>query len=166
MGAVSLMPEDNVNGFRPDVIRLLRDLNSGIYRWGGNMSSAYDWRDGVGDPDLRPPRYEYAWDALENNDVGTDEMLNFAKLINVELCISVNAGLGDAYSAAQWVEYVNGAEDSAMGKTKGIQWSSRSLRCKTVVRGKRNVWLVAIGAHRFEKLHHQAQPVCRKNESG
>jgi len=33
VGAVSLMPEDNVNGFRPDVIRLLKDLNSGIYRW-------------------------------------------------------------------------------------------------------------------------------------
>ncbi len=118
IGAVSLMPEDNINGFRPDVIKLLRDLNSGIYRWGGNMSSAYDWRDGVGDPDQRPPRYEYAWDALENNDVGTDEMLMFAKLINVELCISANAGLGDANSAAEWVEYVNGSKDSRMGKRR------------------------------------------------
>jgi len=118
VGAVSLMPEDNINGFRPDVVQLLRDLNSGIYRWGGNMSSAYDWRDGVGDPDKRPPRYEYAWDALENNDVGTDEMLTFAKLINVELCISANAGLGDANSAGEWVEYVNGTKDSSMGERR------------------------------------------------
>ena len=118
IGAVSLMPEDNVNGFRPDVIRLLKDLNSGIYRWGGNMSSAYDWRDGVGDPDRRPARYDYAWDALENNDVGTDEMLTFARLINVELCLSANAGLGDANSAAEWVEYVNGAKNTEMGKQR------------------------------------------------
>ena len=118
VGAVSLMPEDNVNGFRPDVIRLLRELNSGLYRWGGNMISAYDWRDGVGDPDTRPPRYEYAWNALENNDVGTHEILKFAELIGVELCLTVNAGLGDAYSAAQWVEYVNGSKDTPMGKLR------------------------------------------------
>ncbi len=115
VGAVSLMPEDNIDGFRPDVIALLRDLNSGIYRWGGNMSSGYDWRDGIGDPDQRPPRYEYAWDAMENNDVGTHEMIRFAELIGVELSLTVNAGLGDAYSAAQWVEYVNGAAHTPMG---------------------------------------------------
>lgn len=118
VGAVSLMPEDHIEGFRPDVIRLLRELNSGLYRWGGNMSSGYDWRDGIGDPDQRPPRYEYAWDALENNDVGTHELVKFAALIGVELSLTVNAGLGDAHSAAEWVEYVNGTSGTPLGRLR------------------------------------------------
>ena len=118
VGAVSLMPEDNIDGFRADVIQLLKDLHSGIYRWGGNMSSGYDWRDGIGDPDLRPPRYEYAWDGLENNDVGTHELIRLAELVDVKLNLTVNTGLGDAHSAAQWVAYCNESADTPMGKLR------------------------------------------------
>ncbi|MFV7233970.1 hypothetical protein [Flavobacterium sp. ZB4R12] len=118
IGAVSLMPEDNIEGFRPEVIKLLKGLNSGIYRWGGNFISGYDWKDGVGDPDQRPPRYEYAWEGVEDNDVGTHEMIKFAELIGVELGLTVNTGFGDAYSAARWVEYVNGATTTPMGKLR------------------------------------------------
>lgn len=118
IGAVSLMPSDNIDGFRPDVIKLLRGLNSGIYRWGGNFISAYDWRDGVGNPDQRAPRYEFAWECLEDNDVGTAEMIRFAELIGVELAMTVNAGFGDAASAADWVEYVNGGASTKMGKLR------------------------------------------------
>jgi len=118
IGAVSLMPEDNIDGFRPEVIKLLKGLNSGIYRWGGNFISGYDWRDGVGDLDQRPPRYEYAWEAVEDNDVGTHEMIRFAELIGVELSLTVNTGFGDAYSAARWVEYVNGPTNTPMGKLR------------------------------------------------
>jgi len=42
IGTVSLMPADNVQGFRPDTIALLRDLHSGMWRLpGGNFLS--DW---------------------------------------------------------------------------------------------------------------------------
>ncbi len=118
IGAVSLMPDDNIDGFRSDVIKLLKGLNSGIYRWGGNFISGYNWRDGVGDQDQRPPKYEYAWEGLEDNDVGTHEMIKFAELIGVELSLTVNAGFGDAYSAAKWVEYVNGPSTTQMGKLR------------------------------------------------
>jgi alpha-N-arabinofuranosidase len=118
IGAVSLMPADNIDGFRPDVIKLLKDLHSAQYRWGGNFISNYDWRDGVGNQDKRAPRYEYAWECLEDNDVGTPEMIRFAELIGVDLAMTVNTGFGDAYSAAQWVEYVNGAPTTDMGKLR------------------------------------------------
>ena len=60
------MPADNLNGFRADLIALFREIGPTMFRWpGGNMTSAYDWRDGIGDPDKRPPRYDYAWHALE-----------------------------------------------------------------------------------------------------
>ena len=45
---VSLMPADAIDGMDPDVIAMARDLHSPIVRFGGNFTSAYDWRDGVG----------------------------------------------------------------------------------------------------------------------
>jgi alpha-L-arabinofuranosidase len=120
IGAVSLMPSDNVQGFRSDLIALLKALNSGIYRWpGGNILAGYDWRDGIGDPDKRAPRYDYSRiPTIETNDVGTDEYMTMVKLLGIDPYIVVNIGLGDAFSAAQWVEYVNGSKDTSMGKIR------------------------------------------------
>jgi len=117
IGVASLMPSDNLDGFRADMITLLKGLDSGIYRWpGGNFVSNYDWRDGVGDRDKRPPRYDYAWHTVEYNDVGTDEFMTLCRLLIIDPFICVNAGLGDAHSAAQWVEYTNGSLSTPMGR--------------------------------------------------
>jgi alpha-N-arabinofuranosidase len=119
IGAVSLMPSDNLNGFRADIIAGFREIGPALFRWpGGNMTSAYDWRDGIGDPDKRPPRYDYAWHALEPNDVGIDDYMNLNKLLNMEPYICVNTGFGDAHSAAEEVEYVNGSASTPMGKLR------------------------------------------------
>lgn len=59
VGAVSLMPADNLSGFRPEAIAALKSLRSGIYRFpGGNFVSAHEWRYAIGDPDKRPPIYD------------------------------------------------------------------------------------------------------------
>jgi len=119
VGVVSLMPADNVEGFRADMAALLRELDQGIYRWpGGNFVSGYDWRDGIGDLDKRPPRYDFAWETVESNDVGTDEYMTLCRLLKIDPYICVNAGFGDAHSAAAWVEYVNGARTTPMGKQR------------------------------------------------
>jgi alpha-N-arabinofuranosidase len=119
IAAVSLMPADNIGGFRRDTTGLLKQVHAGMYRFpGGNFLSAHEWRDAVGDPDRRPPRWDYVWSALQPNDVGTDEFLTLCNLLGVDAFISVNAGFGDAHSAAQFVEYVNGASDTPMGKLR------------------------------------------------
>jgi alpha-N-arabinofuranosidase len=119
VGAISLMPADNIRGFRPEVIALLKAQRSGMYRFpGGNFLSAHDWRDAIGDPDKRPPTWDPVWSALQPNDVGTDEFLSLCQLLGVDAFISVNAGFGDARSAAQEVEYVNGSTDTPMGKLR------------------------------------------------
>ena len=120
IGAVSLMPEDNIEGWRPDTTRLLRELNSGFYRLpGGNFISDYNWRDAVGkDRDKRPPTWDYAWNFPQPNDVGMDELMTLCKLLNVEPYVTVNAGLGDADSAAALVEYANGSVETPMGKLR------------------------------------------------
>ncbi len=116
IGAVSLMPAHNVEGFRPEVIAQLKQLHSGFWRLpGGNFISNFNWYDSVGPRDLRPPDFDYAWNAMQTNDVGMDEFMTFCKLIGVEPYITVNAGFGDAHSAAQEVEYMNGATSTPMG---------------------------------------------------
>ncbi len=116
IGTVSLMPADNIDGFRPDTIALLRTLHSGMWRLpGGNFLSDWTWYNGVGDIDKRPPTFDYAWNAMQTNDVGLDEFMTLCKLIGVDPYITVNAGFGDAHSAAEEVEYINGSADTRLG---------------------------------------------------
>jgi len=108
INAVSLMPADNIKGMRADTLKLLKELNAPIYRWpGGNFVSGYDWRDGIGDRDKRPPKKNPAWKGIELNDFGIDEFMVFCKEINTEPLIVVNTGFGDANSAAEEVRYIN-----------------------------------------------------------
>ncbi len=116
VGTVSLMPADNVQGFRPDTTALLHQLHSGFWRLpGGNFLSNWSWYDSVGDIDKRPPVWDNAWNAMQPNDVGMDEFMTLCKLIGTEPYISVNAGFGDAHSAAEEVEYMNGAATKRLG---------------------------------------------------
>lgn len=116
LGPPSLMPADNIHGMRADTIALLRELNGTVYRWpGGNFASGYDWRDGIGDRDHRPPRKNPAWTGVEHNDFGTDEFIAFCREVHTEPMIAANTGFGDAYSAAQWVEYCNRGADTIGG---------------------------------------------------
>ena len=117
VGAVSLMPADNIEGFRPEVVAALKQLRFGVLRFpGGNFVSAYEWRNGVGDIDKRPPIFDPVWHAVQPNDVGTDEFLTLCRLLGVDPYITVNAGFGDAWSARELVEYTNGAASTPMGK--------------------------------------------------
>jgi alpha-N-arabinofuranosidase len=119
IGAASLMPADNVSGFKAATIRYLKEQGISIARWpGGNFVSAYDWRDGIGNHDTRPPRREVAWNGTESNDMGIDDFMTFCRLIGAEPYIAVNSGFGDDHSAAEEVEYVNGTATSRMGRLR------------------------------------------------
>jgi alpha-N-arabinofuranosidase len=119
VGAVSLMSADNINGMRPDTLALLKELNAPIYRWpGGNFVSGYDWKDGLGDPDRRPPRKNPAWLGIEHNDFGINEFMTFCREIKTEPLVVVNSGMGDVALATSEVEYANGASDTPMGRLR------------------------------------------------
>ncbi len=116
IGCASLMPTDNVQGFRADVIDAMRDWSPTQLRWpGGNFVSAYDWRLGVGDRDLRPAYLDPAWWQWESNDVGTDEFIDLCRLIDAEPVLTANMGTGTAEEAAAWVEYCNGDASTEYG---------------------------------------------------
>jgi alpha-N-arabinofuranosidase len=119
VGTVSLMPADNIEGMRADTLAVLKELNAPMYRWpGGNFVSGYDWRDGIGDRDRRPPRKNPAWTGVEHNDFGFHEFIRFCRLVKAEPLVTVNTGFGDAYSAAAQLEYANGSTDTLMGSLR------------------------------------------------
>jgi len=132
IGTMSLMPADNLGGWRADTVALLKKLDSPVYRWpGGNFVSGYNWRDGIGDPDRRPPRKNPAWKGIEHNDVGIHEYMHLCKMIGTEAFIAINTGLGGIEEAAAEVEYLNGAANTPMGKLRaqnghpepyGVKW--------------------------------------------
>jgi alpha-N-arabinofuranosidase len=116
IGAVSLMPSDNIHGWRADTLAIARSLNSGFWRLpGGNFLSDWDWHGAIGPRDRRAPMFDHAWSAMQSNDLGMDEWMELTRLIRVEPYVTVNAGLGDANSAAEEVEYLNGAATSEWG---------------------------------------------------
>jgi alpha-L-arabinofuranosidase len=120
IGEVSLMPADNLDGWRPDVVAALKELDAPIYRWpGGNFVSGYDWRDGINpNRDRRPPRHNPAWSGVEFNDVGIHEFMHLMEIIGAEPYVALNTGLGSVDNAAAEVQYLNGPITSPMGKLR------------------------------------------------
>ncbi|HTM18631.1 MAG TPA: hypothetical protein VL135_17090 [Terracidiphilus sp.] len=120
IGVVSLMPSDNVEGFHAGMIRFYKEAGFKMAKWpGGNFVSAYDWRDGIGDADTRPPRLQPMWsNRVEPNDVGLHEFIAFCRLLGAEPYLTINSGFGDAQSAADEVEYCNGSTSARLGKLR------------------------------------------------
>jgi len=104
---VSLMPRDAVDGLDPDMVRLAKEMKTPLVRFGGNFTSAYHWRDGVGDREKRVSMLNIAWGIPEYNTFGTDEFLRFCDLIGAQPQIALNLGSGTPEEAADWVRYVD-----------------------------------------------------------
>src|SRR5579885_3059102 len=112
-------PLSDAAGYRKDVLEAVRKLNVTILRWpGGNFSSNYNWRDGIGPRDQRPPRLEMAWGTVESNRFGVHEFLQYAEMLGAEPYLCANLGTGSWTEAQQWVEYCNSAEDTAMTRLR------------------------------------------------
>ena len=93
----------------------LQELNAPVYRWpGGNFVSGYDWKDGIGPRDKRPPRKNPAWKGIEHNDFGLDEFIGFCETVGAEPLIVVNSGAGSLEMALAELEYANGAASTPM----------------------------------------------------
>ena len=101
-------PAADENGFRKDVIGLIKELNVPIVRYpGGNFVSGYNWEDGIGPVEQRPKRMELAWGTTETNEFGTDEFMRWCKEANTAPMMAVNLGTRGADAARELVEYCN-----------------------------------------------------------
>ncbi|NLM13416.1 MAG: alpha-N-arabinofuranosidase [Epulopiscium sp.] len=101
-------PTADRDGFRQDVIELVKELNVPIVRYpGGNFVSNYFWEDGVGPVSERPKRLELAWRSLETNEVGVNEFAQWAKKVGSEVMMAVNLGTRGVADACNLLEYCN-----------------------------------------------------------
>ena len=118
-------PTANAQGFREDVLALVKELQVPIVRYpGGNFVSGYDWEDGVGPREERPRRLELAWRTIETNQVGVNEFADWAKLANTEVMMAVNLGTRGINEARDLIEYCNhpgGSYLSDLRKSHGYE---------------------------------------------
>ena len=101
-------PSANEDGFRMDVVELVRELGSSTIRYpGGNFVSGFRWEDSIGPRDRRPVRRDLSWHSLESNQVGLDEFARWLKLTDSELMLAVNLGTRGILPALDLLEYAN-----------------------------------------------------------
>jgi alpha-N-arabinofuranosidase len=99
------------NGFRKDVLDLVKELNVPIVRYpGGNFVSNFRWEDSVG-PE-RKSRLDLAWRTLEPNTFGIGEFSKWAKKANTDIMMAVNLGTRGTADALNLLEYCNLDTDS------------------------------------------------------
>jgi alpha-N-arabinofuranosidase len=112
-------PLSDKEGFRTDVMAAVKNMGVPLLRWpGGNFSSNYDWMDGVGPRDKRPRRLEMAWGTVEDNRFGTHEFMDYVEKVGAEPYICMNLGTGTWAQQQQWVEYVNGTQDTEITRLR------------------------------------------------
>jgi alpha-N-arabinofuranosidase len=116
---LSLMPADNIDGWRRDVVEATKELNPPLLRWGGSTidPGGYKWKEGIGDRDRRTPFLNANWGRRDSGDVGIEEFIHFCRAVGSEplVCVSYADGL---QSAGELVEYCNGSIDTPWGKAR------------------------------------------------
>ena len=101
-------PAADEDGFRRDVLELIRELGVAVVRYpGGNFVSNYRWEDGVGPRERRPRRLDLAWGSTETNQFGLDEFMRWTAKAGVEPMIAMNLGTRGVQDALDLLEYAN-----------------------------------------------------------
>ncbi|MCK6079267.1 alpha-L-arabinofuranosidase [Microbacterium sp. EYE_5] len=107
-------PSADADGFRQDVVQLVRELGVSTIRYpGGNFVSGYRWEDGVGPREQRPRRLDLAWHSTETNEVGLHEFAQWLDLVGSDLMLAVNLGTRGTLEALDLLEYANADADTA-----------------------------------------------------
>ena len=55
------MPGDTIDGLDPEMVAMAKEMKTPLVRFGGNFTSAYHWRDGIGPRDKRVSMRNIAW---------------------------------------------------------------------------------------------------------
>lgn len=101
-------PLADEQGFRKDVLSMVQALKVPIVRYpGGNFASGYDWKDGIGPKEDRKRRLELSWRAIEPNQVGLNEFVDWSRKAGSEIMWAINLGTQGTEEARTVVEYAN-----------------------------------------------------------
>lgn len=129
-------PQANPQGFRKDVLQLIRELSVPVVRYpGGNFVSSFNWEDSVGPVGQRPRRLDLAWRAVEPNLFGLNEFMAWTKEAGTTAMMALNLGTRGIEHASNLVEYCN--------HPGGSYWSD--LRRSHGVKDPHNIKLWCLG---------------------
>ncbi len=118
-------PTADENGFRGDVLDLVREMGVSTVRYpGGNFVSGYRWEDGVGPREERPTRLDLAWHSIETNEFGLNEFMAWTQASGTTPMMAVNLGTRGIAEALDLLEYANhpgGTELSDLRRKHGVE---------------------------------------------
>ena len=157
--------ESAKNGFRTDVINLVKELKMPAVRYpGGNFVSAFNWEDSIGPRENRPTRLDLAWKSKETNEFGLNEFMQWCKKVNTDPIYTINLGTRGIDAARNIIEYCN--------HPHGSYWSD--LRIKHGFQKPHNIKMWCLGnemdgewqvghktAHDYGRLAHETAKAMR-----
>lgn len=161
-------PDADEEGFRRDIIALVREMEIPIIRYpGGNMLSGYNWEDGVGPREERPVRKDLAWCAYETNQIGTDEFMSWLSKVGAECNMAVNLGTRGMDAARNFVEYCNGDGRSTYAQMRVRNGHAEPYGIKTWCLGNEMDGDWQLGhktAEEYGRLAHEAAKLMKKTD--
>jgi alpha-N-arabinofuranosidase len=126
------------------VTPLVKELDIPVMRWpGGTVVYEYRWRNGIGPRSLRPTVHTLAWNGKESYQFGTDEFLQWCRRVGTAPYINLNMGShplyqGTLWEALEWIGYVNGSEETPMGKLRAYNGHQKPYDVKYWCIGNEN----------------------------
>lgn len=109
-------PRADQNGFRQDVLAMVRKLSIPVVRYpGGNFVSGFNWEDSIGPREQRPTRLDLAWSSTETNQFGLHEFCDWSMQAGSQVMYAINLGTRGVDAARNLVEYAN--------HDQGSRWS-------------------------------------------
>lgn len=133
LSCVSLMPTDNIAGFKREVVEKLIEMSPSVIRFpGGCFTSFFNWETAVGDRDSREASESFYWGGIEENDVGIDEFMQLSKAVGFEPQICINMMTSSPFKAFQQIEYMNGSPDEGMGRWRKLNGHEQPYNVKLI----------------------------------
>ncbi len=154
---VSLVPSDAVNGFRPDLLAMLKELKpafvrfpGGCYVEGGDwLADAWRWKLGLGPQETRRT-HQCMWGYKTTNALGLHEYLTLCEMLGAEPLLVVNCGMAHKENAPmdkldEWVqdaldaiEYANGDVHTTWGSKRAAAGHPKPFNLKYMEIGNEN----------------------------
>lgn len=101
-------PSADEEGFRKDVIELVKELGMTVFRYpGGNFVSGFRWEDGIGPKETRPRRLNLPWHSIETNAFGLHEFVSWVDKVDGEVMLATNLGTRGILESLDQLEYCN-----------------------------------------------------------
>lgn len=116
-------PSADEDGFRQDVLELVKELQVPIVRYpGGECCIQFLLGGFCGSKRAEKKRLELAWKALEPNEFGLNEFAKWCKKAGTEPMMAVNLGTRGIADALNLLEYCNMDTDSYYADLRRTTW--------------------------------------------